>query len=98
MRYVTLLFAYALVALLVGLAFLFPDRPLTLAGFALVAAALTPIVGGFDVVGQGIIDSQWVRGQHQTVKPILGVIAVAAFLAMTYTVMGLIDVQTAAWW
>lgn len=98
MRYVSLLFAYALVALLVGLAFLFPDRPLTLTGFALLAAALTPVVGGFDFLGQGIIDSPWVKGQQQMLKPLLGIIAVAAFLAITYTVIIMIDLQTVAWW
>jgi len=50
-------FAYAIVALLLGLGFLFPERPFSWLDFAIIAAALTLVVGGFDVLGQSIIDA-----------------------------------------
>ncbi len=97
MRYVSLLFAYAIVALLLGVAFLFPERPFTLTGFAIIIAALTPVVGGFDVVGQAVIDSHWVKGNHQGVRALLGLMVLAAFLATLYTVLQLVAVPTIAW-
>lgn len=98
MRIVSLLFAYAIVALLLGLAFLFPHRPLTIFDFAFITAVLTPVVGGFDVVGQSIIDSPWVKGGNQIIRPLLGLIVLAAFLATLYTVVQLVAVETAPWW
>jgi len=98
MRYISLIFAYAIVALLLGLGFLFPERPLTLAGFALVTAAFTPVVAGFDLVGQGILDSPRTKSAHQLVKPLLGLIVLAAFLATLYTVVNMLDVATKPWW
>ncbi|MCF6323076.1 MAG: hypothetical protein L3J89_01925 [Gammaproteobacteria bacterium] len=98
MRYVSLIFAYAIVALLLGLGFLFPERPLTLVGFLMVTAALTPVVAGFDLVGQGILDSPWVKSTHQLVKPLLGLMVLAAFLATLYTVVNMVDVVTSPWW
>jgi len=98
MRFVSLLVAYAIVALLLGLAFLFPSRPLTITDFAIVTAALTPVVGGFDVVGQSIIDSPWVKGLNRALRPLVGLVALAAFLATLYTVVRLVAVETAPWW
>ncbi len=98
MRYASLFFAYAIVALLLGLGFLFPNRPLALIDFVLTAAALTPVVAGFDIVGQSIIDSPWVRGIHPMVRPLLGLIVLAAFLASLYTVTQMVAVNTAPWW
>ncbi|VAW89934.1 hypothetical protein MNBD_GAMMA17-2036 [hydrothermal vent metagenome] len=98
MRYASLIFAYAIVALLLGLGFLFPERPLTLMGFLMVTAAFTPVVAGFDLVGQGILDSPWIKSAHQLVKPLLGLMVLAAFLATLYTVVNMIDVATKPWW
>ena len=98
MRYASLIFAYAIVALLLGLGFLFPDRPLTLVDFALVTAAFTPVVAGFDLVGQSILDSPWTKNAHQLVKVLLGLIVLAAFLATLYTVVNMVDVATKPWW
>ncbi|HED40208.1 MAG TPA: hypothetical protein ENJ13_07225 [Chromatiales bacterium] len=98
MRYASLIFAYAIVALLLGLGFLFPERPLTLGGFALITAVLTPVVAGFDLVGQSIIDSPWMKNSHQLVRPLLGVVVLAAFLATLYTVVQMVSVSTAPWW
>jgi len=98
MRYASLIFAYAIVALLLGLGFLFPERPLTLAGFAIITAAFTPVVAGFDLVGQSILDSPWMKSAHQLVKPLLGLVVLAAFLATLYTVVNLVDVATRPWW
>ena len=98
MRYASLIFAYAIVALLLGLGFLFPERPLTLMGFFLVTAALTPVVAGFDLLGQSILDSPWVKASHQLMKPMLGLMVLAAFLATLYTVVNIVDVATKPWW
>ena len=98
MRYASLIFAYAIVALLLGLGFLFPERPLTLVDFAIITAAFTPVVAGFDLVGQSIIDSPWMKNSHQMVRPLLGVVALAAFLATLYTVLQMVSVSTKPWW
>lgn len=98
MRYVSLLVAYTIVAFLLGLAFLFPDRPLSLAGFALITAALTPVVAGFDLVGQSIIDSPWIKGLSSMIRPLIGLLALAAFLATLYTVVQMVAVATVPWW
>jgi len=98
MRYVSLVFAYAIVALLLGLGFLFPERPFSWLDFAIIAAALTPVVGGFDVLGQSIIDSPWVKSSHSLARPLLGLMVLAAFLATLYTVVQLVAVPTTPWW
>jgi len=98
MRYASLLFAYAVVALLLGLGFLFPERPLTLVDFAIITAAFTPVVAGFDLVGQSIIDSPWMKNSHQVVRPLLGLVVLAAFLATLYTVLQMVSVSTKLWW
>jgi len=98
MRYLSLVFAYAIVALLLGLGFLFPERPLTLTDFAIMTAAFIPVVAGFDLVGQSILDSLWIKSAHHLVKPLLGLMVLAAFLATLYTVLNMVDVATKPWW
>ena len=98
MRYASLLFAYAIVAILLGLGFLFPDRPFALMDFAIITAALTPVVAGFDILGQSIIDTPWVKTSHPVMRPLLGVVVLAAFIATLYTVVQMVAVPVTPWW
>jgi len=93
MRFVTLLAAYAFVALFFGLLFMFPQRPASLAGFLAMTCALVPLVAVFDLLAQKIIDAK-------SLGKMRGIAALAAllmFLFSGYELVAFIALPVRAW-
>ncbi len=97
MRYLIVLAAYIFVAFLVGLAFLFPNRPADLSDFILLMVALVPVLAVFDLVGQTIIDSEKVSAMGAAARPALGFFALILFIGTVYLVVMLVEPETVPW-
>lgn len=92
MNYIKIIVAYGLIALFVGLVFLFPDRPVSVVGFLVLAGTVLPIVAIFDMIAQKIIDST-----PSAIRPFAGIVALAAFLGSVYLVVDLIGLAVKPW-
>jgi len=97
MRYLIVLAAYIFVAFLVGLAFLFPNRPADLGGFTILMFTLVPVLAVFDLVGQTIIDSERVSTMGAAARPAIGLGALVLFLGAVYLVVKLVAPETVPW-
>lgn len=97
MRYLIVLIAYLFVSFLLGLAFLFPDRPADIAGFFVLMLVLTPILAVFDLIGQTIIDSPKVTQMGAAARPALGFVALCAFLGTVYLAVKFMAPATVPW-
>ncbi|MDH5693316.1 MAG: hypothetical protein OEZ47_09460 [Gammaproteobacteria bacterium] len=97
MRYVVLILAYAVLGLLVGLGFLFPQRPTDPLDFFVISAALIPVLGIFDFIGQSIIDNEWLKKGPGGVRLIIGLIVLGVFLWCVKLLLGFLDLPTIPW-
>ena len=97
MRYVIVLIAYAFVAFLLGLAFLFPNRPTDMSDLLLIVVILIPILALFDLIGQNIIDNDKLAAMGPGAKPAAGVVAFILFIAAVYLVVKKIAPPTVPW-
>ena len=96
MRYVILVLAYAMLGLLIGSGFLYPERPKNLLDFFVISAALIPVLGIFDYTGQSVIDNDWL-GKNPFVKTLVGLAVFAVFLLVVNILIDYLDVTTIAW-
>lgn len=97
MRYFIVVTAYAFVAFLLGLAFLFPDRPSDLGEFSIIVLILIPVLAVFDLVGQTIIDSEQLAAKGPAIKPVIGLIALIIFILSVYFVVKKVAPATVPW-
>ena len=97
MRYVLLIVAYMLVAFIVGLGYLFPNKPVFLFDLFVVAAALLPIVALFDFVGQKIIESSLFNGAIPLVRFVIALAALTLFLGVVHVAIGLLEIELEPW-
>ncbi|NOY71617.1 MAG: hypothetical protein GXP14_04455 [Gammaproteobacteria bacterium] len=97
-RLVVAMAAYILVAFLLALAFLYPERPAVFADWMSVTVALLPLVGIFDLLGDNIIDSSWLKSLPQIAKAVVGFAGLGLFLSGQYWVVQFVTVTTVPWW
>lgn len=96
-RLVVALAAYTLIAFLLALAFLYPERPVLFAGWMSVTVALLPMVGIFDLLSDNIIESDGLKKLPQVAKPVVGIAVLGVFLSLQYWVVQFVAVTTAPW-
>ncbi len=97
-RLVVAMAAYTLVALLLALAFLYPERPAVFSDWMSVTVALLPLIGIFDLLGDNIIDSFWLKKLPQIAKWVVGLAGLGLFLSGQYWILQFIAVSTVPWW
>ena len=97
MKYVIVFAAYSFVSFLLGLAFLFPNRPADVGDFSFLMLVLIPILAVFDLAGQNIIDSDKVAAMGPAAKPAFGVLAFVAFIASVYMAVKMVAPATVPW-
>jgi len=93
MRFVTLLLAYAFVALFFGLVFNFPNRPESLAGFLAMTCALIPLVAVFDLLAQKVIDAKTLGNM----RSLVAIAVFALFLFCGYQLMAFLALPATPW-
>jgi len=97
MRYALLLVAYMLVAFIVGIGYLFPNRPASLFEFFVVAAVLIPVVAAFDFIGQKTIESHLFNTSHQIIRWIIAIVILTLFLFTVSFAVNLIGLTLTPW-
>ncbi|MDH5300984.1 MAG: hypothetical protein OEW58_06440 [Gammaproteobacteria bacterium] len=93
MRIVTLVAAYALIALFFGLLLMFPNHPASLAGFVALTCAMIPLVAVFDLLAQKIIDASALG----SLRSVIAIITFAVFLFAGYQLVVFLDLPASSW-
>ncbi len=97
MRYLTIIIAYSMLALIFGLAFLLPERPASYVGIIILTSILTIVVAIFDLIGQRIIDSRWFVGSPMPIRAFIGLTVFALFLGVVYKIVEFVGLETIPW-
>ena len=97
MRYMLLVVAYMLVSFIVGLGYLFPNRPISIFDFFLVAAVILPLVALFDFIGQKVIESGVFNNLSQLLRIVVGIGVLAVFLFSVQFGVGLLGIEVEPW-
>ncbi len=97
MRYVLLAVAYMVLSFIVGLGFLFPNRPVSGFEFFLVAAMIIPVIALFDFIGQKIIDNKTFVSLPQTMRVVVGIAVLGVFLMTIDFSIGILGLEVEPW-
>ncbi len=97
MRYLTIIIAYSMLALIFGLAFLLPERPASYADMLMLTAILTLVVATFDLIGQRLIDSRWFVGSPMPIRAFVGMTVFLLFLGIVYQIVEFMGLATIPW-
>jgi len=97
MRYVLLAVAYMLLSFVVGLGFLFPNRPVSVFEFFLVAAMIIPVIALFDFIGQKIIDNKTFVSLPQAIRVVIGIAVIGVFLVAVDFSIGILGLEVEPW-
>ena len=97
MRYLLLIVAYMLLAFIVGLGYLFPNKPVFIFDIFVVAAVLLPVIALFDFVGQKIIESQLFNGAAPVLRLVIAIVVLALFLGAVHVAIGLLEIELESW-
>ena len=84
MKYVSLTLAYSIIALVLAVLFLFPNRPDSFVNILTITIALTLVVGVFDLIGQQLIDNASVKTMPAAARFAIYGGTLAAFLVCAY--------------
>lgn len=97
MRYMFLIVAYMLLAFIVGLGYLFPNRPISIFDFFLVAAVILPIIALFDYIGQKVIESEMFNSSVPALRIVVGIGVLALFIVAVKLAVGFVGVEVESW-
>lgn len=97
MRYVFLLVAYMLLSFIVGLGFMFPNRPVSVFEFFLVASVIIPIIALFDYIAQKVIENQTFLGMSQILRVLFGIVILGVFFTCIDFGIGILGLEVEPW-
>jgi len=86
-----------LLAFIVGLGYLFPNRPISIFDFFLVAAVILPIIALFDYIGQKVIESEMFNSSVPALRIVVGIGVLALFIVAVKLAVGFVGVEVESW-
>ncbi len=97
MRYVLLIVAYMLLSFIVGLGFLYPNRPVSVFEFFLVAAMVIPVIALFDYIGQKVIENEMFVSLPQAIRVVVGIVVLGVFLVTVDFSISILGLEVESW-